>query len=171
MAAGMSIRFAVLLATVSACSSEAPAKPGIEVMPATVTPLEPATPTALAGLGYQIDVPESWKLKKVSDRFFTFRLPSVKQGGVTNVPRLDVTVLPSGVRSVDAAAKGCANVVDKATLDGGSYYWVCEQQVAGLTIRNFSLVIPGDVFITCEGSSVDVAPILRACRTLRKLKA
>lgn len=175
----MRTRLLLLLAVVPACRSEAldvpaqtPAATTVTASTAkvrmgavTVTPIEPVSPMALASLGYQIDVPASWQLKKLDDMVYTFRLPPVKRDGVTNLPRLEV------MRADVTGSRRCpGTLADKVTLEGGAHYQVCEQQVAGLTIRDFRLVIPG-ADVTCGGSGVDIDATLAACRTLRKLKS
>ncbi|MEJ7597051.1 MAG: hypothetical protein WKG01_04000 [Kofleriaceae bacterium] len=133
-------------------------------------PTEPVTRQVLADFGYQLEVPASWTLVQLNQRAYTFRIPSVKQGGMIILSRLDLSRMPLGPKTLEAATKPCAGTIgDTGKLAGGAFYYTCSQQVAGHTIQNFRLVIPGEENINCDGSGPDISATLAVCRSLRPI--
>lgn len=125
---------------------------------------------ALDSLGYQIDAPSDWTVRKVTDSAYAFRIPSTKVGGVSIMAQLTVKKLPRGPASVDDAAKSCAGTIgDKQTLPSGAFYYTCTQQAAGQTIADFDyIIVESGGAIHCTGSGADLTATLAACKTLRK---
>jgi hypothetical protein len=156
-----------------------PAKPPEEPKPAPPEPPPPApdAPVAveLTDLGMQIDAPAAWTMKQLKPELYKFNIPS--PAGTNSPPRLDVTRLKKGgkeppPKTVDIAAKACpAKVIEKKALEGGGFYYVCEQTANRRTLRNFRLILPeasGDA-ISCLGVAADVSALLTACQSLRPI--
>ncbi len=180
---GMAFAAAALL--VAACSSDEltseKAAPEKEPPPAETKPAEPTPPpspppvlsdepvdTDLAGIGYTIKVPGTWKLKEIGKTSYHFTIPLI--GKKTDIPsRMDINVgkAPS---SVGAASKACpAKVLEKKTLDDGRFYYICEQTAVGRTLRNFQYIIKTKTkgqAIMCTANGADIDPMLEACKTL-----
>jgi hypothetical protein len=147
--------------------------------PSTTPEPPPAPPSAepatqeLPAMGLQIDVPGTWTVKEIKKDHYLIKVPMT--ASTKTPPRLDIAVMPKASKppkSVDAAAKDCpAKVVEKKQLEGGRFYYVCEQAIPGRTLRNFRLIMPqksGDA-ISCVGvADVDaISALLDACVSLR----
>jgi len=157
--------------------------PPTQVAPKAPPPAPPPPPpsnepqsVALADIGATIQAPATWQLKQLNKTTYTFRItpPPAPPGTIVTPPRVIIVRDKAGpkTKSLDAAAKGCpGKVIDKNTLDGGRFYYVCEQTAVGRTVRNFQVIVPikgdkGGEVITCSGSAADVAELLTACQSL-----
>jgi len=158
-------------------SSRKPTPPQPKAQPpAATTPGATAKPVAkvtqkLESLGYQIDVPGTWKMRSINKKAYAFTVPSVKTAGKTTLSSLEVLKRRAAPASLKKLTKKCKGTVAlKEKLKTGVMFYTCEQTVGAQTLKNFHHILPlKEGAIDCAGSGVDLTELIAACKTLRVL--
>ena len=152
----------------------------VETKPETkpeAKPEPPAKPAAAAmatveldGLGYVIDAPSDWPVKKLGEGVFTFRIKPISVAGKPSImPSLTVTKVAMGADTVEALVSRCKGTSIASGTKDAAMYHNCESEMAGLTIRNAEYVTKiEDQYLTCSISGLDFALMNQVCSSLRK---
>jgi hypothetical protein len=124
----------------------------------------------LDGLGYVIDAPSDWPLKKLGEGIFTFRLKPISYpGNVSVLPSVTVTMMAMGPDTVEAVAGRCTGKsLESGTKDAAMFH-NCETEAAGITMRLAEYITKvEDSYLACSASGLDFALMNQVCSSLRK---
>ncbi len=179
---------ALLLPLLIGCADDKPANPEkksarTEAPTAKAAPTETSMPAPgsapsaaptkshqLDDIGYVIDAPPEWELKKLGEAIYTFRIKMIKPPtGPAIMPSVTITKSFMGAETQESVAKRCPGTLLKTGLtQNKAVFHNCEKETAGVkifTAEYFHKV--GDDFIICAANGLDLDTMNKACGSLR----
>ncbi len=145
-----------------------------EAVVAKEAPPVPAVATTteheLDGIGYLIDTPSAWKLKKFTETAYKFRIESRTQADGSKVaPSLQIMKSSFGPDTLAFTAKRCkGELLDKGQTDT-AFFYNCAMETAGIKYMMTEYVIKeGEDYITCAITGLELDIMNAACGSLRK---
>lgn len=124
----------------------------------------------LDGIGYLIDTPLDWKLKKFTETAYKFRITSRTQADGSKVaPSLQIMKSSFGPTTLAFTAKRCrGELLDKGQTDT-AFFYNCAMETAGIKYMTAEYVIKeGEDYIVCSVTGLELDIMNAACGSLRK---
>jgi len=124
----------------------------------------------LEGLGYQIDAPSAWPLKKLGEGVFRFELTPISQPGKPMLmPSLILSKSPMGPDTSEALGKRCKGKLLDSGMKGALMFHNCQSEMSGVTIHTAEYVHKAGVsYVTCAASGLGLEIMNQVCSSLRQ---